>query len=241
MYSSAQQGRFFTTALGPSQKRQEAAEELIHFLVNSILVIRANRFLGEENISEKSISLISSQEFKNWLLTMSRSRGEKFETYNNIVDLFSNKPYEYGKLHPFVEDNKVGIVVYDNNGRELVIERLGTGIHQILLLLSNIVCSKAKIIGIEEIELNLSPSLQHRTVTMLKGLVGKSPEKQINQLFLTSHSFHLSTRQDVVLFAVQLNENRGTEVKWGAKAIAELPGYFDYGLIKIPGKKIWRK
>jgi len=72
-----------------------------------------------------------------------------------------------------MQGDKVDIVVRDESNRELLIERLGTGVQKILLLLSGLSSMKSTMIGIEELELNLSPRLQSVTLSMLRELVSR--------------------------------------------------------------------
>jgi predicted ATP-dependent endonuclease of OLD family len=222
----------------PVQDRQSAAEELLSQLVNSFFVIRAERFLHEESFSMEPVTQISAEQFKNWILNLSRSRGEDYQKLQGIVDWFNSVEFRYGVIRPIVEINKVGLVVKDAAGRELIVDRLGNGVQQILILLANLVDSKARMVGIEEVETNLSPALQNRVLTMFKEMVAK-PERSIDQLFLTSHSEHLSTHNDVVLYAVETG-SVGTTVTWGPSAVGKLRAHFDYGLIRLPKGKFLR-
>ena len=222
----------------PVQQRQSASEELISNLVNSFSVIRAERFLHDESLSGEPVAQISAEHFKNWILNLSRSRGEEYQKLQRIVDWFNNERFRYGNIRPIVEIDKVGLVVKDAAGRELIVDRLGNGAQQILVLLANLVDSKARMVGIEEVETNLSPALQNLVLVMFKEMVA-GPERSIDQLFLTSHSEHLSTRNDVVLYAVETGA-AGTAVTWGQAAVGKLRTHFDYGLIRLPKRNLWR-
>ena len=222
----------------PVEERQSASEELISHLVNSFSVIRAERFLHEESLSRETGALLSPEYFKNWVLNLSRSRGGDYQKLQKIVNWFDSDRFHYGVIRPIVEIDKVGLVVKNAEGRELIVDRLGNGVQQILVLLANLVDSKARMIGIEEVETNLSPELQYHVLEMFKEMVSNR-EQSIDQLFLTSHSMHLSRRNDVILFAVE-NGAVGTSVTRGEAAAGKLRQHFDYGLIKLPKKKIWR-
>jgi len=222
----------------PVQQRQSASEEFISSLVNSFSVIRAERFLHDELLFGEPMAQISSEHFKNWILNLSRSRGEDYQKLQRIRDWFNNERFRYGDIRPIVEIDRVGLVVKDAAGRELIVDRLGNGVQQILLLIANLVDSKARMIGIEEVETNLSPALQNRMLWIFKEMVA-DPERSIDQLFLTSHSEHLSTRNDVVLYAAEIGA-AGTAVTWGQDAVGKLRAHFDYGLIRLPKRNLWR-
>lgn len=232
--------RFFPILSKRVTGRQESVEELFLYIINCYGVIRAERFLQEELLSESPVEKMSVQKFKNWLLRLSESRGNEYDIFKRLTEWFNEKPFEYGFIRPIVEEGNVDLVVRENSSKELIIDRLGTGVQQILMLLSSISYSQARIIGIEEIELNLSPSLQNRTLSMLREIVG-SGKGAIDQLFLTSHSMHLSERQDVILYAVERNDLGETEAKRGPQAIAQIQRHFNYGLIRIPRRNIWRQ
>lgn len=233
--------RFFAELSAEGEVRQKSAEQLFRYLMNSFSIIRAGRLLAEESVLEGQAASTLEDNLKKRILRLSQSRGIDYQTYQEIARLFNETPFKYGVVRPFVEGGSAGLIVKDNANRELVIERKGTGVQQVLMLLCNIVCSKAKILGIEEIELNLSPSLQNKLLTLLKAMVGKNADGSLSQLILTSHSMHLSKREDTVLYAVERDDIEGnTQVTWGPKAISRLKSHFDYGLIKLPSKRIWR-
>ena len=83
------------------------------------------------------------------------------------------------------------MIIVDSFGRELMVERLGAGVNQILLLLSEIFAKvpegQARIFGIEELELNLSPHMQQETLKVLFDMVSNPSSSGFGQLFLTSH------------------------------------------------------
>lgn len=222
----------------PVEERQSASEELISYLVNSFSVIRAERFLHEESLSRETVAQISAEYFKNWVLNLSRSRGGDYQKLQRIVNWFDSDRFHYGVIRPIVEIDKVGLVVKDAEGRELIVDRLGNGVQQILVLLANLIDSKARLIGIEEVETNLSPELQYRVLEMFKEMV-LNRERSIDQLFLTSHSMHLSRRNDVILFAVE-NGAAGTTVTRGEAAAGKLRQHFNYGLFELPRRGLWR-
>jgi len=240
LYDYGGSDKFLPGSAAAAEERQAAVEEVFSYLINSFALIHAERFLREEKQADNVISTLSVDRIKQWLLAQSQSRGTKYEVFEEIVKRVNAAPFQFGVVRPFVEAGKLGLLVTDGDGRELMIERVGTGVQQIILLISHIVSLDAKLIAIEEVELNLSPSLQYRLLELFKKLVGQGNDKAINQLFLTSHSQHLSTRHDVCLYAVEKNAAGETDVKWGPSAVSSLRSHFDYGLFRLPGKKIWR-
>lgn len=233
--------RFFPALMKQAaiEDRQGPAEELFQYLVNSFVRVSAGRFLQSETSVETPVMNLSSQWFKNWLRFLSGSRGESYRTFERIQEWFRGKPFGYGTIRSISEGDRIELVVTDESGRELLVERLGTGVQQVLMLLSNIANSDAKIVGFEELELNLSPRMQSETLNKLKELAGP-PSGSVDQFLLTSHSMHLSRREDAVLYAVSLTEAHGTKVQRGPLAIRQLPEHFAYGLFRLPRSRRWR-
>jgi len=94
------------------------------------------------------------------------------------------------------------------NGR-FPLKNYGTGIQQILYILSKIFNTSSKIILIEELELNLSPEYQELIINNLKGLIER---ESINQVYFTSHSDYLY-RNDFKIFEIMINQQGETDIK----------------------------
>lgn len=220
------------------QAKQRAVEELFPYIMNSFEVISTGRFLKGEAVVE---TRLTSQEFKDWLRNLIESRGETYRAFQRIQRWFQEKPFGYGTIRPIMEAGNTALLIKDNSGRELILERLGTGTQQILILLSQIASSKAKIIGIEELELNLSPSMQFQTFGMLRQMLDGAGDVKIGQLFLTSHSPYLCKQEDAELYAISYDESNGTKVEHGLNAARKLLiKHFDVGFFNIPRRSSWR-
>ena len=231
--------RFFPALTQGITDRQSSAEEILRYLINCYEVVHAKRFLQNEELTEIRDYEISSERFKSWLLGLSESREPEYTLFKGINERFTRRPFSFGEVRPIVENGEVNLIVRTDNGREFTIDRLGTGVQQILMLLSRILTRRTNIMGIEEVELNLSPSLQNKTLSVIKGIVADL-ELPKDQMFLTSHSSHLGSRQDAVLYAVKLDASGFTEVGRGPSAIADLKPHFDFGLFNQPKRKTWR-
>lgn len=220
------------------EAKQRAVEELFPYIMNSFEVISTGRFLKGEAIVE---TRLTSQEFKDWLRTLIESRGETYRAFQRIQRWFQEQPFGYGTIRPIVEAGSTALLIKDNSGRELILERLGTGTQQILILLSQIASSKAKIIGIEELELNLSPNMQFQTFGMLRQMLDNAGDVGISQLFLTSHSPYLCKQADAELYAISYDESNGTKIEHGLNAVRKLlVKHFDVGFFNIPRRSAWR-
>lgn len=220
------------------EAKQRAVEELFSYIMNAFEVISTGRFLKGEAIVE---TRLTSQEFKDWLRTLIESRGETYRAFQRIQTWFQEKPFGYGTIRPIVEAGSTALLIKDNSGRELILERLGTGTQQILILLSQIASSKAKIIGIEELELNLSPNMQFQTFGMLRQMLDDAGDVGVSQLFLTSHSPYLCKQADAELYAISYDESNGTKIEHGLNAVRTLlVKHFDVGFFNIPRRSTWR-
>ncbi len=81
--------------------------------------------------------------------------------YQKIVTSFGDAPFEKG--HLFIAragNDELEIYVKNDAGVKLPIGRKGTGVQQILIILAYLASSNATILGIEEMEINLSPHSQ---------------------------------------------------------------------------------
>lgn len=88
-------------------------------------------------------------------------------------------------------------------------------------LIAVIVLNKNKVLAIEEVEINLSPTAQKQVFNLLKECVTGSPAF-LNQVFVTSHSDYFEVRGDAKRFSVTYDQ---------AKACTEI----------VPLTKAWRK
>ena len=123
------------------------------------------------------------------------------------------------------------LIVTDGNGREFILERLGSGVQQLLILLFEIglTTSEAKgnvkgnIFGIEELELNLSPKMQPQIFDRLAKMVKQPDASGFGQLFLTTHSRYMvrEAEKGVRLYKVDMDGKLLTQVKHVQKNIKQ--------------------
>jgi predicted ATP-dependent endonuclease of OLD family len=251
MYDSSvpQPGSFFPELSGrvDQEASQNAAEELFLYIINSFDKIHTGRFMETRKVVESSGMDVSMhmQQFKDWFRTLIESRGEDYRTFQKIQGWFKEKPFAYGTIRPISSQEKTELIIEDMSGRELLLERLGTGVQQILILLSQIAArvsgSKTKIFGIEELELNLSPNMQRETLNMLAQM-GSTPDTSgFSQIFLTSHSPYLCNRDYAELYAVSIDDTTGTQVIHGVEATRKLAKHFKYDDFNLSRRSELRK
>ena len=87
---------------------------------------------------------------------------------------------------------------------------------QILMILSYIIQSNSPIVGIEELEINLSPPTQALIFNDLLKLV-KGGSGIVKQIFLTSHSPHIAKRNEASRRKVWM-ENGSTTINKPSEA-----------------------
>lgn len=80
----------------------------------------------------------------------------------------------------------VGVRLQEESGEWFDLERMGTGIQQILVIVCMIQMSRAKIALVEEFDASLSPEKRSQLLEQLKQLVGI--DKPLRQVVATSHS-----------------------------------------------------
>lgn len=220
-------------------KRESAVGELIYYLINSFNKVNERSFGETSSFDQEtgSYEIFSQQKYKKWLRALIESRGEKYETFKKIQGWFNAKPFTYGNIRPVLSDGEADLIIEDSLGRELIVERLGTGVHQILLLLSEvaarIVEEEVKIFGIEELELNISPHIQRETLIVLTDMVKDPSKSGFGQIFLTSHSPYLCNRDLGELYAVSIDKKNGTVITHGTNAIRKLIKYFEYDKLNL--------
>ncbi|MGB6838045.1 MAG: AAA family ATPase [Dehalococcoidia bacterium] len=190
-------------SLSPDE-RQEAAEALLLSLTDLVVVVESDRYLTQE--PSEGPGQLSSSTFKRWLHRLSLSRDE-FPVYRRITQAFQDAPFGFGHVW-FAEDSReLEIMILDSSSQRLPIARLGTGVQQVLMLLARILQSPAKVIAIEELELNLSYKNQDLVLNKLVDLV-RDQSYPLSQLLITTHSDHLGSRDDVKRYRVLLEDTK---------------------------------
>lgn len=187
-------------------------ESIISLLNNCFFKIPTNRFLmNEKELQRVDQQDIDSSSFKNWLMKISLDRESRF-IFDEIKNQMKNEPFEYGDVSiARTSDNDIDIFIENKSHLKLPISHIGSGVQQTLVILSQISNSQSPIIGIEEIEINLSPLSQKVLFNNLKELIDTKKSK-INQIIITTHSPHIGKRDDAVRRAVSIKDGI-TEVK----------------------------
>jgi AAA15 family ATPase/GTPase len=170
-------------------------ERLMNMLAGSFVLLPSDRYLTNEVAPEASKEPfpLSPQTFKNWLFKLSLSRSGH-TAFEEIKAMFAGVPFSIGEIGFSKERDEIEIMVQERKVR-LPIGRLGSGHQQILYIVANLVLNKGKILGIEELEINLSPLAQKVLFEKLKKHVFEGGDLA-SQIIITSHSRYFSGRTD---------------------------------------------
>lgn len=103
--------------------------------------------------------------------------------FEEINSVFNKEPFSFGNISFANINGELELMIKNDNVR-LPIKHLGSGVEQILSIITSLICKKSKIICIEELEQNLSPRLQNLALRKIQTMIGKS----LDQLILSSHS-----------------------------------------------------
>lgn len=186
-------------------------EDLMNLLKDSFKVVSSNRYLTSEVFTGDEKVLLSPNSFKQWLFNISVSR-DQYENFQKIKTIFNSEPFKYGEIS-FVRSSTMLEIMVEKDGKRLPINRVGSGLQQVLYLISHIVCSKGKMLGIEELEINLSPIAQKQIFEKIKAYI-KQEQNLIDQIIITSHSPYFGHRTDVRCYEVENDGDKTVVNNW---------------------------
>jgi len=200
-------------------------DKIMGKLNNAFLGVSADRFITTETeLSRNNKAPLKPHSFKNWLFQSSLDR-ESERIFRQISDQFNAAPFSFGRISiARVSENEIEAFVEDERGFKLPIGRKGSGVQQVLMILSYVAASNAPFIGIEELEINLSPKAQTFLFSNLHKLVNTA-SSSVKQIFLTTHSPHLARRNEAERRRVWIE---GGVTRIGKPSEAEVGGFFSF-------------
>jgi hypothetical protein len=147
-------------------KKLSYFEELMNLLADSFKVLPSDRYFTSEKMSVEPGLSPTPKTFKAWTFNLSLSKAD-YKTYEEIRDMFAKEPFCIGEVSFSRDGEEIDIMVKDAAVR-LPIGRLGSGYQQMLYIIASLVLNKGKMLGIEELEINLSPTAQKTVFEKLK-------------------------------------------------------------------------
>lgn len=193
-------------------------ENLFGIFNDKVLFLDTDRFLTNEK-ANNSIKSLTPKTFKNWLHNLSLNPIE-YKKFENFIQFIIGKNISHRIFRNFEltfsrnEEKEIDVML--NNGSErLPLSSYGTGIHQAIYILALLFETKAKIILIEELELNLSPKFQRELFKIFRTLIS---EGIIDQVLFTTHSPYFAFVTDFSVYEVSMNiQGVSTVAKSGGK------------------------
>lgn len=164
--------------------QNEIFETLIEPFQDCVFFVPSHRDMLPDLFDKNLEAEISPLKFKKFLYSL-YLKEDQFSTFERIDSLFNNDPFSFGSLSFAKIDDNLEIMIKKGDIR-LPIKGLGSGVLQILYIISCIVYSNKKIICLEELEQNLSPNNQKLALNKLKELI--SDVAPPNQIIISSHS-----------------------------------------------------
>jgi AAA15 family ATPase/GTPase len=197
---------------------------IMDLFTNSVQFLDNDRyFINENEMNEFSLNQINSKKVKNWFFQLSLLP-EHHNFYLELIKFISNfdlktktsdsaeenSPLKNMELSFYKKNGEIDLIMQNEVGNRLPITSYGTGIQQIFYILTKIFSTNAKILLVEELELNLSPLYQR---LLLKNLLDLIQKHRISQVIFTTHSKYFQFRNDFRLYEVDINDQGDTSIK----------------------------
>jgi predicted ATP-dependent endonuclease of OLD family len=195
-----------------------AFDNLLSIFNNAVCFFDNGRFFNTEKM-DTNVKELTPSSYKNWLYNVSMSperyrifseltdflRKNKIAVKNDDEDLFkgAEKNSPFGDFTPeFAKVGKDEIELMLRVGKDrFPLSSYGTGIQQLLYILSKVYITNSRILLIEELEMNFSPKYQKGVLELLKNLL---TARKIDQVFFTTHSKYFDTRTDFSIYEVKM-------------------------------------
>jgi AAA15 family ATPase/GTPase len=193
-----------------AEKKLSYFDELMNLLADSFRVLPSHRYLTNEKVGQEPGSYPAPENFKRWMFGQSLSR-TGYKMYEEIKDMFAKDPFSMGEIGFSQEGDEIDIMVKNASVR-LPIGRLGSGHQQMLYIIASLVLNRGRMLGIEELEINLSPTAQKIVFEKLKSHIHDSD--LMTQVIITSHSDYFEKRGDVRCYGIEHNGQHTVIQKW---------------------------
>lgn len=196
-----------------------AFSHFIDPLNDCVYIIGSNRETHPTQFNNDLLASFTPADFKKSLYSLYLNETKHLD-FEEISSIYNSEPFSFGSLS-FSHHNGELEIMIKNDGIRLPIKHLGSGAEQILFVIACIVYSKSRILGIEELEQNLSPKLQSLALLKIQSMIGRN----LDQIILSSHSsvfaktrssqaIYLIERKDLkTVVSERLNKKYGKKLK----------------------------
>lgn len=188
IYSNTNDISFFPSLDKEKKKQSQLSKAFTHLMDvfnDCVYVVSSNRDMHETVMQGDDAINLTPKTFKKFLYNLYLSP-KKFRLFEEINSVYSQEPFNFGTISFSKDGGNLEIMIKENDFR-LPIKHLGSGALQALYIISSIVCSKSKIVCLEELEQNLSPRKQFEILKKIQGMT-TDPKLSISQLIISSHS-----------------------------------------------------
>lgn len=220
IYEQGKRGFFYFPTIDKMRKNQaqlnESFTRLLDVFNDCVSIIPSERDILDTKSSDAKFSSLNSRSFKKFLYDLYLSPN-KYQLFEKIDDTFSKAPFNYGRIS-FSEDKEMLEIMIKESDFRLPIKHLGSGVMQSLFIVTSIICSRSRIICIEELEQNLSPKMQYQILQKIQQLISDS---QFDQLILSSHSSVYSKPKLGVIYFLEKTNGETVIYKKEAKELSK--------------------
>lgn len=226
IYSNTTDISFFAS-LDKTKKKQSQLERAFSFLIDifndCVHVVSSDRDMHETRMDDEENFNLAPKTFKKYLYSLYLSP-KHFKLFEQINSVYSQPPFNFGTISFSKDNGNLEIMIQENDFR-LPIKHLGSGALQTLYIITSIICSKSKIVCLEELEQNLSPKKQFETLRKIQGMI-TDPKLSLNQLLISSHSsVYAKPKLGTIYFLEKLAGKTSINKKETAKISKKLQGH----------------
>ena len=217
----------FFPSLDKTQKKQgeleRAFSHLIDIFNDCVHVVSSDRDMHETPMVSEENFKLDPKTFKKFLYSLYLSP-RQFNLFEQINTVYSQAPFNFGTISFSNDNGKLEIMIQEKDFR-LPIKHLGSGALQALYIITSIICSKSKIVCLEELEQNLSPKKQYETLIKIQAMI-TDPKLSLNQLLISSHSsVYAKPKLGTIYFLEKLAGQTSINKKETTKICKKLQGH----------------
>lgn len=181
-------GPYFPSLIKKDRSNVSELGEAFTFFADAlndcVYVIGSGRDMHPITITHDGIvEEINPKTFKKFLHSLYLSE-EDHHLFEEINRVFNAEPFGFGTISFAHINDHLEIMIKEGSIR-LPIQLVGSGLLQILYIITGIVYNQSKIVCIEELEQNLSPKLQNLALRKLQSMLATT---SADQIIISSHS-----------------------------------------------------